>query len=304
MKNIRMPSKEWSKNLWDRVKTLFSGLDTRVTALEEGGGGGGGGGGETNVIESISLNGTNVPPDANKNVALTEADPTVPAWAKASSKPAYTAAEVGAIPATQKGAASGVAELDSSGKVPSSQLPSYVDDVLEYASQSAFPATGETGKIYVATDTNITYRWSGSAYVEISPSLALGETSSTAYRGDRGKAAYDHAAAKGSAYASGLYLIQTNVEGHVIAATAVQKSDITALGIPAQDTTYSDMTGASSGAAGAHGLVPAPASADREKFLKGDGTWATPSGGGGGQVDVGLYIDNDGYLCQRIGSDT
>ena len=106
--------------------------------------------------------------------------------------PIPTPAQVGAIPATEKGSAGGVAELDSSGHVPSSQLPSYVDDVLEYASQSAFPATGETGKIYVALNTNLTYRWSGSAYVEISPSLALGETSSTAYRGDRGKTAYDH----------------------------------------------------------------------------------------------------------------
>ena len=101
-------------------------------------------------------------------------------------------ADVGAIPATDKGNAGGVAELDTNGMVPSAQLPSYVDDVLEYASQSAFPATGETGKIYVALDTNRTYRWSGSAYVEISESLALGETSSTAYRGDRGKTAYDH----------------------------------------------------------------------------------------------------------------
>lgn len=56
------------------------------------------------------------------------------------------------------------------GKVPSSQLPSYVDDVLEYANIAAFPGTGETGKIYVAQDTNRTYRWSGSLYVEISPS--------------------------------------------------------------------------------------------------------------------------------------
>ena len=96
------------------------------------------------------------------------------------------------IPLTQKGAASGVAELDSAGKVPSSQLPSYVDDVVEYASLSAFPATGETGKIYIALDTNKTYRWSGSAYVEISASLALGETSSTAFRGDRGKTAYNN----------------------------------------------------------------------------------------------------------------
>jgi hypothetical protein len=78
------------------------------------------------------------------------------------------------------------------GKVPTSQLPSYVDDVLEYNAKSAFPTTGETGKIYVDTTTNKTYRWGGSAYVEISASLALGETSSTAYAGDKGKAAYDH----------------------------------------------------------------------------------------------------------------
>lgn len=98
----------------------------------------------------------------------------------------------GAIPSSQKGVANGVATLGSDGKIPSNQLPSYVDDVLEYAKLSSFPTTGETGKIYVALDTNIVYRWSGSAYVEISSSLALGETSSTAYRGDRGKIAYDH----------------------------------------------------------------------------------------------------------------
>lgn len=234
--NLRMALREALDNMWSRIRSLFVGLDDRVTALEEGGGGGGGG--DVNVIEAVSFNGVNVPPDANKRVSMAETDPTVPAWAKAATKPTYTAQEVGAIPTTQKGAASGVAELDSGGKVPSSQLPSYVDDVLEYASRSAFPSTGETGKIYVATDTNITYRWSGSAYVEISPSLALGETSSTAYRGDRGKAAYDHAQAHGSAYASGLYKITTNAEGHVTVAAAVAKSDITALGIPGQDTTY------------------------------------------------------------------
>ena len=59
---------------------------------------------------------------------------------------------------TLKGAANGVAELGSDGKVPSAQLPSYVDDVLEFDSQASFPATGETGKIYIAKDTNKTYR--------------------------------------------------------------------------------------------------------------------------------------------------
>jgi hypothetical protein len=98
------------------------------------------------------------------------------------------------IPITQKGAAGGVAELDDNGKVPSAQLPSYVDDVLEYDAVADFPATGESGKIYVDAATNLTYRWSGSGYVEISQSLALGETASTAFRGDHGKQAYDNAA--------------------------------------------------------------------------------------------------------------
>lgn len=89
---------------------------------------------------------------------------------------------------SEMGKAGGVATLDGTGQVPARQLPSFVDDVLEYASKSAFPARGETGKIYVALDTNLTWRWSGSAYVEISKSLALGETSSTAYPGDKGKA--------------------------------------------------------------------------------------------------------------------
>lgn len=98
----------------------------------------------------------------------------------------------GKLNVSLKGTANGLAELDSNGKVPSSQLPSYVDDVLEYSSKSVFPTTGESGKIYIDTTTNLSYRWGGTAYVEISPSLALGETSSTAYRGDRGKTAYDH----------------------------------------------------------------------------------------------------------------
>ena len=91
-----------------------------------------------------------------------------------------------------KGADNGLAELDGNGTVPAAQLPSYVDDVVEYANLAAFPGTGESGKIYVALDTNLTYSWGGSSYVEISQSLALGETSSTAYRGDRGKTAFDH----------------------------------------------------------------------------------------------------------------
>lgn len=90
-----------------------------------------------------------------------------------------------------KGQPGGLAELDSTGKVPAAQLPSYVDDVLEFSTKDQFPQIGETGKIYVAKDTNLTYRWTGTQYLEISQSLALGETPSTAYPGDKGKANRD-----------------------------------------------------------------------------------------------------------------
>lgn len=90
-----------------------------------------------------------------------------------------------------KGAPNGLASLNESGIIPSAQLPSYVDDVIEVDTFSNLPGTGESGKIYIVQDTNLTYRWSGTNYVEISKSLALGETSSTAYPGDKGKATTD-----------------------------------------------------------------------------------------------------------------
>ena len=255
-----------------------------------------------------------------------------------------------------KGAASGLAELDANGKVPAAQLPSYVDDVIEayksgadFYEDSAHTAakkiTGESGKIYVDLHTNVTYRWSGTAYVEISASLALGETDSTAYRGDRGKIAYEHSqsahartdatATAGSttngkikidgsdvtvythpsyaAKTSGLYKITVDATGHVSAATAVAKDDITALGIPGSGYTHpthtshaagiykitvdslghvsaattvakGDLTGiignfgaASASAAGSTGLVPAPAKGDQTKFLRADGKWIVPT---------------------------
>lgn len=121
------------------------------------------------------------------------------------------AADVGAIPATEKGAAGGVAELDSGGKVPANQLPSYVDDVVDAYIRTGATALGadwlsktsggaaltpESDKIYVILSEgeyqNKTYRWSGTTYAVIGNDLAIGETASTAYRGDRGKTAYDH----------------------------------------------------------------------------------------------------------------
>lgn len=160
-----------------------------------------------------------------------------------------TPANIGAIASIEKGTASGVAELDSNGKVPSSQLPSYVDDVKEgylnsadgkFYEESTYETeiTPEADKIYVDKATNITYRWSGSAFVAIGSDLALGETSTTAYRGDRGKAAYDHATDANkisAATASGFYKVGATAEGHVSSLTAVAKADITALGIPDAD---------------------------------------------------------------------
>ena len=81
-----------------------------------------------------------------------------------------TTALIGKLDATEKGAANGLAPLGADSKIASTYLPSYVDDVVEAANFAALPETGEAGKIYVTLDTNKTYRWSGSAYVEISAS--------------------------------------------------------------------------------------------------------------------------------------
>lgn len=224
------------------------------------------------------------------------------------------------LTSSQKGQPNGVAELDDSGKVPSSQLPSYVDDVLEFDSQSAFPGTGETGKIYVAKDSNKTYRWSGSGYIEISASLALGETSSTAYRGDRGKAAYDH-----SQLTSGnphnvtktdvglgnvtndkqmKGLVSGTTQDHVIVFGAdgytPKDSGFTiGISVPANakftDTTYSAFNGATGSAAGGAGLVPAPTASDNEKYLKGDGTWGSPTFTVPDEYVTDTELDEKGY---------
>lgn len=125
--------------------------------------------------------------DGKQNVLTFDNAPTANSENPVKSSGVYSAL-AGKISTSAKGAAGGVAELDANGKVPSSQLPSYVDNVVEYPTLSDFPATGESGKIYIALNTNLTYRWGGSNYAEISPSIALGTTDSTAYRGDWGAA--------------------------------------------------------------------------------------------------------------------
>jgi hypothetical protein len=91
-----------------------------------------------------------------------------------------------------KGAINGLAELGSNGIILSTQLPSYVSDVVYANSFATLPASGLDDKIYITRDTGVTYRWAGTSYVEISASLALGETALTAFRGDWGLIAYNH----------------------------------------------------------------------------------------------------------------
>lgn len=307
----------------------------------------------THTKAEVGLGNVDNTADSAKSVkyATTAGSAGAVAWANVSGKPTtfapsahnhndlyYTEAEVdgklsGKANSSHKHGAGDITSVNATaitGVIASANLPSFVDDVLEgyYGSDGVFyqhldtstgkysdAYTGETGKIYVDLNTNKTYRWSGSKYVVVSETIALGETASTAYRGDRGKVAYDHAAAKGSAFASGLYKITTNAQGHVTAATAVGKGDITALGIPAQDTvythptssgnkhipsggaagqflkwssdgtavwaadnntTYSNFKGATSSAAGGSGLVPAPATGAANRYLRSDGTWQVP----------------------------
>ena len=184
--------------LWDKIKSKFvakesgKGLSsndytsTEKTKLE-----GIKAGAEVNVINAIKVNNTALTPsEKTVNIDLT---------GYAAKEHSHTKASVGLsnvtndaqVKRSEMGKANGVATLGNDGKVPSSQLPSYVDDVVEFTDKTKFPTTGESGKIYVDTATNLTYRWSGTAYVEISQSIALGETSSTAYSGDKGKANAD-----------------------------------------------------------------------------------------------------------------
>lgn len=125
-----------------------------------------------------------------------------------------------------KGKANGLASLDNDGKVPSSQLPSYVDDVIEINTFNNLPSTGESGKIYITQDTNLTYRWSGSAYTEISKSLALGETSSTAYPGNKGKSTTDIVNSLSDTLVNDVLVSQSNQDSVSLTVKSITKNFI------------------------------------------------------------------------------
>lgn len=198
-------------------------------------------GAQVNTIETVKVNSSALTPDTSKAIDIKV--PTVLSdltddigivdRSNFENEIENVRAEIALkLDASLKGAANGVAELDANGKVLTSQLPSFVDDVIEAENFAVLPNEGETGKIYVTLDDNKTYRWSGSAYIEISASLTLGETDSTAYRGDRGKIAYDHATDANkinSAITSGMYKVAGTADGHIASLTAMTGSDIEGL---------------------------------------------------------------------------
>lgn len=231
-------------------------------------------GAQANVIEAVQLNGSSITP-SNKTVNVRVSKSTVGL---------SNVTNDAQVKRSEMGKANGVATLDSAGKVPAAQLPSYVDDVIEgYYSGGKFytskdssgnysgEITGETGKIYVNLNDSKTYRWSGSAYAVISETLALGETSSTAYAGNKGaNNASEIAKIKDGTTVVPKATSAANVNGYTVATSVPAGAKFT-------DTTYSDMKGATGSAAGTHGLVPAPAAGKNGQFLRGDGTWATPA---------------------------
>lgn len=269
---------------WQQVKSKLSGKVDKVegkqlstndyTTAEKNKLAGIPSGAQANVIETVQLNGSSITP-SNKTVNVQVSKTTV-GLANVSNDAQVKRSEMGK--------ANGVATLDSAGKVPAAQLPSYVDDVVEgYYSDGKFytnksssgsysgEIAGETGKIYVNLEDSKTYRWSGSAYAVISETLALGETASTAYAGNKGAAnASEIAKIKNGTTVVPKATSAANVNGHTVA------TDVPA-GAKFTDTTYSDMKGATGSAAGTHGLVPAPAAGKQGQFLRGDGTWATPA---------------------------
>ena len=211
--------------------------------------------------------------------------------------------------AAQKGVAGGYAGLDGTGKVPAAQLPAYVDDVVEAANFAALPGTGETGKIYVTLDTNKTLRWSGSAYVEISPSP--GSTDSVTegsvnlyFTAARARATdltgYAAAGSRIALVAGDTFIGAMGKLGRWVA-------DLGQAAFAAASTAGLNMLTAANAAAqtalldvftsGAKGLVPA-SGGGTTNFLRADGTFAAPPGGGGSGDVAGPASATDNALAR------
>jgi hypothetical protein len=140
---------DW-KNLWAKIGT--GSLNTTAQNLT----------GAINEVK-VTADAGGAAPASTTVAGVSERATDAEALAMSATDLTITPGNIGAI----RGVANGLAGLDGGGKVPSAQLPAFVDDVIEGANLAAFPGTGETGKIYVALDTGFQYRWSGSAYTRI-----------------------------------------------------------------------------------------------------------------------------------------
>lgn len=245
-------------------------------------------------VRSIATGSSNGTISVNTNG--TTANVAVKGLGSLAYKSSLSASDVGAIPTSAKGAANGVATLDASGLVPASQLPSFVDDVIEgyYYNSKFYKESGhtteiasESGKIYVDLSTNKTYRWSGSAYAVISDTLALGTTSSTAFRGDYGNTAYTHSQKtsgnphKVTKSDVGLGNVDNTADANKSVKYAATAGDATTVSghtvakdVPS-NAVFTDTNTWVKASTTADGYI-SKLSGNTSQYLRGDGTWATP----------------------------
>lgn len=257
------------KALAEKVKTDYatkkevSAVQTKVTALENAGG-------QPNVIEKISVNGT-AQTISNKTVNITV--PTkVSALTNDSGFQTSTQVNTAITTAISKTGHASFKKVDA---VPAaSAAEENILYLVMNSTTSHYDIYAKVGtEVVLLDDTTVDL----SGYVQKVSGKGLSTNDYTTAEKNKlaGLSNYTHPAY--TAKSSGLYKITVDATGHVSATTAVAKADITALGIPSTNTTYSAMNGATASAAGAAGLVPAPAAGKQASFLRGDGTWVVPT---------------------------